>query len=820
MSAWLAQERAHPIKEGVTAGRYTIGAVTDADAISVTYLAHDQEQNRQVCLREFLPCLISRRDPDGAVRAAHQDCSEAFDWAKDCFLREGQAQLRVHHPSLAPITALQTISGSTFLASVPLEGQSLEALLGRHGRLRAQELHELATPLLGALKVLHGTDTLHTGISARAVWITPEGVPVLSPVARAAIDLAQGLELDDLLADLAPEQLAPQQLAPQQLAPDTGSPVGRHTDIFGLGSTLYEAATGQPAASVASRLAALSKRSMDPYEPIEILADPAMPAVMAAAINAALALDPQARPQSVEGWKANFQGQRISEDDLLAEAETATGADADDGAESANRPAKLKAPIEPPMPLIQPELPLPADVPMREGAGPAAAGPPADRIAPQLTGADTRRIGPDGRPIADVAACQEKVEPVLVAPRRAAAAIASARTVAGKAKEAAPRNITRLGKVQAKLSGRLVAGSAQTARVAGKFVGRSARTAKNAGGLAASLATAAGGGIRRTRSWAGRLTGAAGGLTFRDRRWQIGGAVTAVLALLVAGSVWLSQTSAPPDGPNVSSMKVAEQRSKKTRTAAGPQGERAKGADRKATEATERAAKLKALAAAWSTLEKLRGDERIAAEKQYYEKALALHAREAVAWHSAAVAAHRDGDFKKALAGFEKAAKVGYLPSQVSIGFFYVNGHGVKADAEQAAMWFRRAAERGNRVAQSNLAGQYTTGRGVVRDFKEAHRWALAAAKQGDPTAHGRLGYLYRYGLGVKKDPKMAMTWYRKGAALHHVWSMAEIGALYENGEGVKRDAKRAAHWYRRARRQGSQYAEKRLNALRRQSRN
>lgn len=827
MSAWLAQERAHPLKEGTTAGRYAVGAVIDADAISVTYTAHDTEQNRGVCLREFLPCLISRRDPDGAVRSAQPECTEAFNWAKDTFLREGQAQLRVHHPSLAPITALQTVNGSTFLASVPLEGQTLAALLGAHGRLDAQELHELATPLLAALKVLHGADALHLGLSPKSIWITNEGVPVLSPSARGAIDLAQGLELDDLLTDLAPELIDPEDQAL----------VGRQTDVFGLGAALFAAATGGPPADIGLRVAAYNDGSEDPYEPVEFKAEGAMPAVMAAAINAALALDPRVRPQSMDIWKAQFQGRRVSEADLLAEpaadATPASGAKEQlvaqaDVAASA-QPARLSAPIQPPAPAVQPELPLLIET--------AVAETPAEQAiaARQAEASDLPSRVPTH---------QAPPDPAQVAPRRAAAAIASAKAVAAVAREATPRNIARLST----FGGRIAATTVATTTAAADGTGRRARAAMS--GTARGTAR----GVGWTKGLLSRAGGLFGGLARTaavDRRVVFGSAGAAGLAVVVAGGLWLFQSSAPPDGPNVTSLKMAEQRSReaagadksadksagdadtdaaakeaerekareRARQAARETAEREaaeKAAEKAAAEAeAEKAKQREALAADWKRIQALKGKARVAAEKAYFERAGEIYASDAKAWHEAATVAHRAGDFRKAFAGYEKAALAGHVPAQVSIGFFYVNGHGVKANPVKAARWFRRAAERGNRVAQSNLAGQYTTGRGVKRNYKAAHRWALLAAKQGDPTAHGRLGYLYRYGHGVKKDPKTAMKWYRKGADLHHVWSMAEIGALYENGEGVKRDPKKAAAWYRRARRQGSQYAERRLVALR-----
>ena len=52
---------------------------------------------------------------------------------------------------------------------------------------------------------------------------------------------------------------------------------------------------------------------------------------------------------------------------------------------------------------------------------------------------------------------------------------------------------------------------------------------------------------------------------------------------------------------------------------------------------------------------------------------------------------------------FEMAAKNGHVAAQNNLGFAYLNGKGVAADAATAATWFRKAAEQGDRNAQLQL---------------------------------------------------------------------------------------------------------------------
>ncbi|HLZ67661.1 MAG TPA: tetratricopeptide repeat protein [Aliidongia sp.] len=89
-------------------------------------------------------------------------------------------------------------------------------------------------------------------------------------------------------------------------------------------------------------------------------------------------------------------------------------------------------------------------------------------------------------------------------------------------------------------------------------------------------------------------------------------------------------------------------------------------------------------------------------------------------------------DYAEGFKWVHLAADAGNLAeAQNHLGEMYGQGHGVAADATEAARWFRRAAAQNLAAAMANLAQAYQTGAGVPADPAEARRWRELAAAHG-----------------------------------------------------------------------------------------
>ncbi len=115
-----------------------------------------------------------------------------------------------------------------------LEGPTLRSLI-RHGPVTAEQLLPPAVHLAGALHYLTSEDVVHLDMK-------PDNVMV--GVTPCVIDLSLARRLEQAAAT-ATSVGTLAYMAPEQCDPAARGPMGPASDVFGLGATLYHAASGR-----------------------------------------------------------------------------------------------------------------------------------------------------------------------------------------------------------------------------------------------------------------------------------------------------------------------------------------------------------------------------------------------------------------------------------------------------------------------------------------------------------------------------------------------------------------------------------------------
>ena len=171
-----------------------------------------------------------------------------------------------------------------------LDGPRLSSLLRRHGPLPLEQLLPLALQVCSALHYLAGEDVVHLDVKPSNIIMgsTPRLIDLSIARTRteaAALDHVVGT--DDYLA---PEQCDP---------PATGHP-GPPADMWGLGATLFRAASGRLPFDVAG---ASDRTGLDRWP--QLTEPPAtlprqLPDALAKPVLACLDRDPAARPSAAE----------------------------------------------------------------------------------------------------------------------------------------------------------------------------------------------------------------------------------------------------------------------------------------------------------------------------------------------------------------------------------------------------------------------------------------------------------------------------------------------------------------------------------------
>jgi serine/threonine protein kinase len=161
------------------------------------------------------------------------------------FLREARAAASVRHPNVASVLHLGTTESSYFYAMEFVEGETLESLIKRSGRLEIKLALEIAAQVAAGLAAVHKQKLVHRDIKPSNIMvIVEEGRTVTAKI----IDLG----LAKPAADAPPEAAisipgafagTPEFASPEQFA---GLALDIRSDLYSLGVTLWETLTGRP----------------------------------------------------------------------------------------------------------------------------------------------------------------------------------------------------------------------------------------------------------------------------------------------------------------------------------------------------------------------------------------------------------------------------------------------------------------------------------------------------------------------------------------------------------------------------------------------
>ena len=209
--ALATTETAMRFAEGTHLGPYEIVEPLGKGGMGEVYRACDHRLRRSVAIK------ILTAAPDDDARAR--------------FINEAQALARLEHPHVCRVYDVGHDHDVDYLVMESLEGETLAARLER-GPLPVAEAVAIAREIAEALALTHGHGLVHRDLKPGNVMLTGTGAKVLDfglsgPVAA---DAATGGTL--------------QYMSPEQL---DGQPATPQSDLFALGSILYEMLAGRRA---------------------------------------------------------------------------------------------------------------------------------------------------------------------------------------------------------------------------------------------------------------------------------------------------------------------------------------------------------------------------------------------------------------------------------------------------------------------------------------------------------------------------------------------------------------------------------------------
>jgi WD40 repeat protein/serine/threonine protein kinase len=201
-------------------GSYRIVKLIGAGGMAGVFQAFDEPLGRFVAIKVLRP-----------RRAAHAS-------ARQRFLAEARAAAAVEHDHIVAIHHVGDHEGTPYLVMPLLQGETLDTLLRREGRLPMPQVLRIGRELAEGLAAAHRRGLVHRDIKPANIWLEGAGARVK------ILDFGLARAVHEIDADLRAGGAVlgtPAYMAPEQAA---GERADQRADLFSLGLVLYRMATG------------------------------------------------------------------------------------------------------------------------------------------------------------------------------------------------------------------------------------------------------------------------------------------------------------------------------------------------------------------------------------------------------------------------------------------------------------------------------------------------------------------------------------------------------------------------------------------------
>jgi len=239
------------------AGRYRIVRHLGEGGMAAVYLCEDVKHKRRVALKLLKPELA-------AVLGA------------DRFVQEITTTAGLQHPHILPLFDSGTADGFLFYVMPYIEGETLREKLNRETQLGVDEAVRIAREVADALDYAHRHGVIHRDIKPENI-LMHDGRPMVADFGMSpAVPAAAGGRMTETGLSLG----TPHYMSPEQATAE--KEITARSDIYSIGSVLYEMLTGSPPHTGATAQQIIMKIITEPAEPVTKLRKSVPPNVAAA----------------------------------------------------------------------------------------------------------------------------------------------------------------------------------------------------------------------------------------------------------------------------------------------------------------------------------------------------------------------------------------------------------------------------------------------------------------------------------------------------------------------------------------------------------
>lgn len=241
-------------------GRYRVESELGRGAMGVVFKAFDPVVERVVAIKTI---PLSVEDPEVLVHRLQ---------------REAKAVGQLEHPNIVTLYDAGEASGAFYIAMQFIQGETLQERMSRQRWFLLKEIQVFFRQICAALDYAHRLGVVHRDIKPSNIMITPEGLVKLTDFGIAKLAGAGTTSPGMIMG-------TPSYMSPEQAL---GKTLDGRSDIFSLGSILYELITGEQAFPGLNATTVMYRIVHEPPSPMTSLQpglDPAVEAIVLKALT-------------------------------------------------------------------------------------------------------------------------------------------------------------------------------------------------------------------------------------------------------------------------------------------------------------------------------------------------------------------------------------------------------------------------------------------------------------------------------------------------------------------------------------------------------
>ena len=293
----------HALPPGTRFEEYRLDAVLGAGGFGITYRAYDAHLDKFVAIKEYLPGEFATRTEASTVVPKSNTDAQDYHWGLTRFLDEARTLARFDHTHLNKVHRFFEANGTAYMVLEYIDGETLAGRLSRETYLEEAALQRLLDEVLSGLAVMHEAGYVHRDIKPGNMMLREEdgsAVVLDFGAARQAV----GQRSKPITSILTPGY------APIEQYDSKADDVGPWSDIYALGMVAYRCSSGLgdnelPDAVTRGRIQ--RKGQIDLMPAVEAGKGRYSPKLLEA-IDWAIEVDEEARPQSVAAWRQALAG--------------------------------------------------------------------------------------------------------------------------------------------------------------------------------------------------------------------------------------------------------------------------------------------------------------------------------------------------------------------------------------------------------------------------------------------------------------------------------------------------------------------------------